>query len=83
MKNDVKFAIAILLLTLLATPLLPLTDNHLPIWDAEPSHGEELTTLGRSIFEDWVLPFELLSLALLAALIAAVFMAKREPEGEP
>lgn len=37
--------------------------------------------LGRSLFSSWALPFELLSLLLLAALVAA-FAISRPPEGE-
>jgi NADH-quinone oxidoreductase subunit J len=37
--------------------------------------------LGRSLFSSWALPFELLSLLLLAALVAA-FAVSRPPEAE-
>jgi NADH-quinone oxidoreductase subunit J len=37
--------------------------------------------IGISIFADWVLPFELLSMLLLAALIGAILLARRE-DGE-
>ena len=83
MKNDVKAGIAILLLAVMATPLLPLGNAHLTLWDAAPATTEALDTIATGLFDRWVIAFELLSIALLAALVAAVFMAKREPEGGP
>lgn len=41
-----------------------------------PSTGE----IGYAIFTKFVLPFEVISLVLLAALIGAIFIAKREVE---
>jgi NADH-quinone oxidoreductase subunit J len=38
-------------------------------------------TLARVLFADYVLPFEIVSVLLLAAVIGGVFVAKRE-EGE-
>jgi NADH-quinone oxidoreductase subunit J len=43
--------------------------------------GIPLGEIGVSIFRDWVLPFELLSMMLLAALIGAIVLARRE-DGE-
>jgi NADH-quinone oxidoreductase subunit J len=40
-----------------------------------------IEAIGVSIFADWVLPFELLSMLLLAALIGAILLARRE-DGE-
>jgi NADH-quinone oxidoreductase subunit J len=39
--------------------------------------------LARVLFEDWILPFEVVGVLLLAAVIGGVFLAKRErgPEG--
>lgn len=41
-----------------------------------PSTGE----IGYAIFTKFVLPFEVISLVLLAAMIGAIFIAKREAE---
>ena len=41
-----------------------------------------LTFLGRYLFTDWAIPFELASLVLLIALIGAVLMVKTSREGE-
>jgi NADH-quinone oxidoreductase subunit J len=43
--------------------------------------GPPVGEIGVAIFRDWVLPFELLSMLLLAALIGAIVLARRE-DGE-
>ena len=40
--------------------------------------GPRIDDLGIAIFADWVLPFEVLSMLLLAALIGAIVLARRE-----
>ncbi len=40
--------------------------------------GASIEVIGIAIFADWVLPFELLSMLLLAALIGAIMLARRE-----
>ena len=40
--------------------------------------GPSITDIGIAIFADWVLPFEVLSMLLLAALIGAIVLARRE-----
>ncbi len=40
--------------------------------------GPGIAEIGVSIFANWVLPFELLSMLLLAALIGAIVLARRE-----
>jgi len=40
--------------------------------------GAPIEVIGIAIFADWVLPFELLSMLLLAALIGAIMLARRE-----
>ncbi|MCW2568037.1 MAG: NADH-ubiquinone/plastoquinone oxidoreductase chain 6 [Mycobacterium sp.] len=42
--------------------------------------GPEL--MGQVLFSRWVLPFEVLSVLLLAALVGAIVMSRRTPEGE-
>ncbi len=51
--------------------------------DALPaaSGGTRTLELGRSMFERFVIPFELVSVLLLAALIGAIVLARRDPEG--
>jgi NADH-quinone oxidoreductase subunit J len=40
--------------------------------------GPRVTDIGIALFAEWVLPFELLSMLLLAALIGAILLARRE-----
>ncbi len=43
--------------------------------------GVPISAIGIAIFRDWVLPFEVLSMLLLAALIGAIVLARRD-DGE-
>lgn len=45
-------------------------------WDAAPVTGPDSTMIGTRIFGTWVWPFELLSLLLLLALVAAMAVAR-------
>jgi NADH:ubiquinone oxidoreductase subunit 6 (subunit J) len=51
-------------------------------WDAV---GERLHTatdvLGRLLFEQYILPFQIVAVLILAAVVGGVFLAKREPGG--
>ena len=47
--------------------------------------GPRIGELGLALFRDWVLPFEVLSMLLLAALVGAIVLSRREDgeSGEP
>ena len=47
--------------------------------------GPRIGDLGIALFRDWVLPFEVLSMLLLAALVGAIVLSRREDgeSGEP
>lgn len=51
-------------------------------WQSAPVHSSPPAALAASLFGAWVLPFEVLSLLLLAALVAALVLTSqgREPE---
>lgn len=53
--------------------------------DAPPSGSTSVTAadLGRGLFKDHVLAFEVISLLLLAAIIGAIVIARRRDPGEP
>jgi NADH:ubiquinone oxidoreductase subunit 6 (subunit J) len=77
-KMDLKWATALLFVLILAVSGY--------LWNAwgEPTDGEEvLVDLTDEIFaqDGLVVPFEILSVLLLAALIAGVVIAMRDPEG--
>ena len=44
----------------------------------EPGAGRRAEELGASIFRTWVLPFEALSVLLLAALIGAIVLSRTD-----
>ena len=48
-------------------------------WGGTGERGETITAdLARVLFADWVLPFEIVGVLLLAAVIGGVFLAKRD-----
>lgn len=79
-KMDLKWATALLFVLILAVSGW--------LWSAwsGPTAGEEsLADVTDEIFaqDGLVVPFEVLSILLLAALVAGVVIALREPEGGP
>jgi NADH-quinone oxidoreductase subunit J len=52
-----------------------------------PAAGEvirtDTATLARTLFHDYVLPFEAVSVLLTAAVVGGVYLARREPGGDP
>jgi NADH-quinone oxidoreductase subunit J len=48
-----------------------------------PSSGGSAKSVGTAIFQSWVLAFELLSVLLLAALIGAVVLSRRDIGAQP
>ncbi len=70
--------IAVLLLAVLFTSL----DDSIRVWggkeEAKYVGVQEIASGTGGIFSDFVFPFELLSLLLIAALIGALYIAKKE-----
>lgn len=78
-KIDLKWATALLFVLILAV------SGYLwNAWSKETAGEEVLADVTTEIFaqDGLVAPFEILSILLLAALIAGVVMALREPEGD-
>jgi len=72
-------AIAAVILAIIIAITVTATD-----WGAVTARLETATdTLARLLFRDYVLPFEIVSVLLLAAVIGGVFLAKREEGGPP
>ena len=46
----------------------------------KPVHDGSATAVGTQVFKNWVLPFEVLSVLLLAALIGAIALSQRKKE---
>lgn len=78
-KMDLKWAVALLFVLVLALASYLGWEN----WNAKPVAEEDLGEITRLIFaqDGLVVPFEILSVLLLAALIAGVVIAFRDPEG--
>jgi NADH:ubiquinone oxidoreductase subunit 6 (subunit J) len=70
----VPAAIAAVILTLIVILAVGSTDWHA---SAERGHTDTIE-LARVLFADWVLPFEVVGVLLLAAVVGGVFLAKRE-----
>jgi len=78
-KVDLKWATALLFVLILAV------SGYLwSSWGKTPAGEEDLGDVTTEIFaqDGLVVPFEVLSILLLAALIAGVVIALREPEGD-
>lgn len=77
-KIDLKWATALLFVLILAVSGFLWSD-----WRVATDGEEDLAAVTDAIFavDGLVAPFEILSILLLAALIAGVVIALREPEG--
>ena len=70
----VPAAIAAVILVVVVVLAVGATD-----WGANAERAvTDTTKLAQVLFSDWVLPFEVVGVLLLAAVIGAVFLAKRE-----
>ncbi|MGB5964869.1 MAG: NADH-quinone oxidoreductase subunit J [Sulfurimonadaceae bacterium] len=80
-KEPAKFR-WMLLSTLLVAPLAmliykALTHMHYRWAKTEEGYGS-LKMMGMTLFHDWVLPFEIVSILLLAAMVGAIVIARKE-----
>lgn len=78
-KVDIKWATALLFVLILA-----ISGYLWQAWSLETAGEEDLAKVTTLIFDQngLVAPFEVLSILLLAALIAGVVIAFRDPEGD-
>lgn len=51
-------------------------------WQAATPARESYKGLADGLFDKWMLPFELLSVLLLAALFGALYLSKKNPNDE-
>jgi NADH-quinone oxidoreductase subunit J len=72
----------LLLSALLVTPLAVLIYSALThvnhIWAKTDEGYGSLKSMGMTLFHDWVLPFEIVSVMLLAAMVGAIVIARKE-----
>ena len=74
----------ILLSMVLVSPITFLLYKMLTTLPSYFAQGEVVTSkvIGSVLFKAWVLPFELISILLLTAMLGAILIAKKEPKGE-
>ncbi|MFN8034983.1 MAG: NADH-quinone oxidoreductase subunit J [Acidimicrobiia bacterium] len=81
LDNDQRWPAAIAAVFLLGVLVTLLVDafgnDHIAVSSLSPAKGSS-TVLGSAIFRDFLVPFEVVSLLLLAALIGAVVLARRD-----
>jgi len=58
-----------------------LTHLHRMFEPVDEEYGS-LKMMGSTLFSDWVLPFEIVSVLLLAAMVGAIIIARKEPLDE-
>ena len=61
---------------------MPLTGCHAPKKTAATAAAVAIDTIGKLLFTDYALPFEIIGFLLLAAIIGAIFLARRPEEDE-
>jgi len=79
---------ALLLAIVSVVGLEPLVPNTLPesvpidftVWDDGSKDASGIEHVGGLLFTKYVIPFEVLALVLLAALLGSLYMAKKEEE---
>ncbi len=71
----------ILAITVVATDWSAVTERMWTFTGTPPAGRDELG-VAESLFKDYVLPFEVVSVLLLAAVVGGVFIAKRERQGD-
>lgn len=90
-KEDLKWAVPLMVTLVLIGPVFmddayalfglnPVDSHGYASWEAPPEGTEELPRMTDDIFGRFVVPFEILSVLLLAALVAGVVIAARDPE---
>lgn len=84
-KSDLKWASVLLIGAVIAGPLLlslaGFGGDPWPAWAAPAEAEEDMPAITDAIFTTQLVPFEILSVLLLAALVAGVVIAFRDPEG--
>ncbi len=80
LRNSVTAVVCVALFALLTVTVTSTTWSLTPAIAVLPS---TLVVLGKHLFTDYLLPFELASILLLVALIGAIILARREFIAEP
>jgi NADH:ubiquinone oxidoreductase subunit 6 (subunit J) len=78
-KDDVKFVLVVGLFITLAFSVMPGLQV-LPRFQGQATGAEDATAIAQFLFGPFALPLIILSTALLVALVAALVLAKPDPE---
>ena len=81
LREDLKWVMALVLAFMLILAVAP-GFKVAPGFERSPAGTEDLQAIAAFIFGDYALPFEVLSLILLVALVAAIYMARLERPDE-
>lgn len=79
-KADIHLIVSIFLGSLIAVQAWDISDagSFQNTWGGAPTGTENLSALATGLFDSWVVPFEVLSILLLVALVGAIAMAIKE-----
>jgi NADH:ubiquinone oxidoreductase subunit 6 (subunit J) len=82
-RDDIHLVVAIFLGSLVAVQAWDISDVEpfTDVWGAEPVGAESVTGIAENLFTTWAMPFEVLSVLLLVALVGGLALALREEEG--
>lgn len=72
-----KAIVAVLILAAIVSAALAV-----PEWRTEAIGNEDMATLTEALFTTWVFPFEVLSILLLGALFAALYVGAKQKKEE-
>jgi NADH:ubiquinone oxidoreductase subunit 6 (subunit J) len=82
-RDDIHLVVAIFLGSLIAVQAWDVSDVEpmQQVWGAEPTGIESVTGIAENLYTTWAMPFEVLSVLLLVALVGGLALAMREEEG--
>ncbi len=82
-RDDVHLVVSFFLGSLIVVHAWDISDveamQH--IWGTKPTGGESVTGIAENLFGTWAMPFEVLSILLLVALVGSLALAIREEKG--
>lgn len=79
-RADLDLIMAVLFGALLAIQAWDTRQIFVDTWGSAPTGNEDVTALAQVLFDQWALPFEVLSILLLVALLGALALAMRDEE---
>lgn len=82
-RDDVHLIVAIFLGSLIAVQAWDISDVEplQDVWGTAPTGAESVSGIAENLFTTWAMPFEVLSVLLLVALVGGLALAIREEEG--